>query len=177
MTSKKTPTWVWAVLGIVGLFVVVCVLLVGGGIYMFRQHVHAEAASTQDVQQEFEQARQRFAGQQPLVEIRETNNANRQVLVHKPPETAERRTNLQSIRVLAYDQHEGRLVRVDVPVWLARMMMSDRGGSGRRRFAINGDNIEFDTGDLTFEDVERNGPGLIVDVGDGRGSQVLVWAE
>jgi hypothetical protein len=177
MTSKKTPTWVWVVLGIVGLFVVVFVVLVGGGIYMFRQHVQTEAASTQDVQQEFEQARKRFAGQQPLVEIRETDTEKRQVVVHKPPETAERPTTLQSIRVLAFDPHEGRLVRVDVPVWLARMMMSDRGGSGRRRIAINGDNIEFDAGDLTFEDVERNGPGLIVDVGDGRGSQVLVWAE
>jgi hypothetical protein len=56
------------------------------------------------------------------------------------------------------------------------MMMSNR-DSGRRRITINGNNIEFDSGDLTFEDVERNGPGLIVDVGDGRGSQVLVWAE
>jgi hypothetical protein len=68
-------------------------------------------------------------------------------------------------------------VHVNVPVWLARMAMSDRGGSGRRRIAINGENIEFDAGDLTFEDVERHGPGLIVDVEDGRGSQVLVWAE
>jgi hypothetical protein len=176
MASKKTPTWVWVVLGIVGLFVVVCVVLVGGGIYMFRQHVHTETASTQDVQEQFEQARKRFAGQQPLVEIGKTDN-DRQVLVHKPPETAERRTNLQSIRVLAYDPREGRLVHVNVPVWLARMAMSDRGGSGRRRIAINGENIEFDAGDLTFEDVERHGPGLIVDVEDGRGSQVLVWAE
>jgi len=172
--SKKTPTWVWVVVGIVGLFVLVCVLLIGSGIYMFRQHVQTETASTQDVQDEFEQARKRFAGQQPLVEIRASD---RQVLVHKPPEEAERRTNLQSIRVLAYDPRQGRLVRVDVPVWLARMVMSDRGGSGRRRITIGGDNIEFDAGNLTFEDVERHGPGLIVDVDDGQGSQVLVWAE
>jgi hypothetical protein len=142
---------------------------------MFRQHVRAETASTQDVQEQFEQARKRFAGQQALVEVRKGDN-DWQVVVNKPPETAER-TNLQSIRVLAYDEREGRLVHVDVPVWLARMAMSDRGGSGHRRIAINGENIEFDAGDLTFEDVERHGPGLIVDVGDGRGSQVIVWAE
>jgi hypothetical protein len=157
--------------------VLVCVLLVGGGIYMFRQHVRTETASTQDVQEQFEQARKRFAGQQPLVEIGKTGNNDRQVLVHKPPETTERRTNLQSIQVLAYDPREGRLVRVDVPVWLARMAMSNRGGSGHRRITINGENIEFDAGDLTFEDIERHGPGLIVDVSDERGSQVLVWAE
>jgi hypothetical protein len=57
------------------------------------------------------------------------------------------------------------------------MVMSDRGGSGHRRITVGGDNIEFDSGDLTFEDVERNGPRLIVDVSDDGGSQVLVWAE
>src|SRR5262245_31034890 len=173
--AKKTPTWVWVVVGIVSFFVLVCVLLVGSGIYMFRQHVRAETASTQDVQGQFDEARKRFAGQQPLVEVQKGDN-NRQVVVHKPPETAER-TTLQAIRVLAYDQREGRLVRVDVPIWLARMAMSDRGGSGQRRIAINGENIAFDAGNLTFEDVERHGPGLIVDVGDGQGSQVMVWAE
>jgi hypothetical protein len=177
MAAKKTPTWVWVVLGVLGFFVMMCVLLVGGGIYMFRQHVQTESASTQDVQGTFEETRKRFAGQQPLVEIRKTDNTDQQVVVHKPPETAERRTDLQSIRVLAYDPREGRLVRVAVPAWLARMVMSERRGSGRRRITVSGENIEFDTGDLTFEDVERNGPGLIVDVSDDRGSQVLVWAE
>ena len=176
MASKKAPTWVWVVLGIVGFLVVVCVVLVGGAVYMFRQHVQTEPASTQTVEEEFQRARTRFAGRQPLVEVRGTEKEDRQVLVHKPPETAERRTDLQSIQVLAYDPRDGRLVRAQVPVWLARMMMSNR-DSGRRRITINGNNIEFDSGDLTFEDVERNGPGLIVDVGDGRGSQVLVWAE
>jgi hypothetical protein len=177
MERKKTPIWVWVIVGVLGFCALAFVVLVGGGIYMFRQHVSAETASTQNVQEEFDQARQRFAGQQPLVEIQGTENDDRQVVVHKPLETAERRTNLQSIRVLAYDPREGRIVRVGVPVWLARMAMSNRAGLGRRRISVNGENIEFDAGNLTFEDVERHGPGLIVDTGDGRGGQVLVWAE
>jgi len=177
MERRKTPTWVWVVVGIIGFCVLALVVVVGGGIYMFRQHVQTESASTQDVQQEFEQARQRFAGQQPLVEIPRSDSDDRQVLVHKPLETAKPPANLRSIRVLAYDPREGRLVRVDVPVWLARMAMSGRGGAGRRQISVNGENIEFDAGNLTFEDVERHGPGLIVDTGDGRGGQVLVWAE
>lgn len=177
MERKKTPTWVWVVVGIIGFCVLALVVVIGGGIYMFRQHVQTESASTQDVQKEFEQARQRFAGQQPLVEIQNNNTDDRQVLVHKPLETAKPQTDLRSIRVLAYDPREGRLMRVDVPVWLARMAMSERGGAGRRRISVNGENIEFDAGNLTFEDVERHGPGLIVDTGDDRGGQVLVWAE
>jgi hypothetical protein len=57
------------------------------------------------------------------------------------------------------------------------MAMSERAGSGRRRISVNGENIEFDAGNLTFEDVERHGPGLIVDTGDAQGGQVIVWAE
>lgn len=167
----------WVVVGVLGFCVLALVVLVGGGIYMFRTHVQAENASTQDVQKEFDQARQRFTGRQPLVEILQTDNNDKQVVVHKQPETAERKTTLKSLRVLAYDPREGRVVRVDVPVWLARMAMSERAGSGRRRISVNGENIEFDAGNLTFEDVERHGPGLIVDTGDGRGGQVLVWAE
>lgn len=177
MERKKTPTWVWVVVGVIGFCVLALVVLIGGGIYMFQQHVQTESASTQDVQHEFEQARQRFSGQQPLVEVQKGDNDGRQVVVHKPVETAERKTNLQSIRVLAYDPREGRVVRVNVPVWLARMAMSERAGSGRRRISVNGEDIEFDAGNLTFEDVERHGPGLIVDTGDAQGGQVLVWAE
>jgi len=124
------------------------------------------------LEEQFDQARKRFTGQQTLVEIRQTEN-DRQVVVHKRPETVGR-TSLRWIRVLAYDGREGGLVHVDVPIWLARMTMSNRGGLGHRSFTINGENIEFDAADLTFEDVERHGHGLIADVGDGRGSQVLV---
>ena len=178
MERKKTPTWVWVLVGVIAFCVLALVVVVGGGIYMFRQHVQTESASTQDVQNEFQQARQRFAGQQPLVEVRKGNtDEKQQVVVHKPLETAERQTNLKSIRVLAYDPRQGRVVRVDVPVWLARMAMSDRGGAGRRRITVNGEDIEFDAGNLTFEDVERHGPGLIVDAGDDKGGQVIVWAE
>src|SRR5262249_11092713 len=156
----------WVVVGVIAFCMVALVVVVGGGIYMFRQHVQTESASTQDVQKEFEQARQRFTGQLPLVEVRNSDSNDRQVVVHKPLETVERQTNLKSIRVLAYDPRQGRVVRVDVPVWLARMAMSDRAGAGRRRITVNGEDIEFDAGNLTFEDVERHGPGLIVDAGD-----------
>jgi len=37
--------------------------------------------------------------------------------------------------------------------------------------------VELESGDLTFEDIERHGPGLLLDVVDTRGAQVLVWAE
>lgn len=173
--ASKTPTWVWVVLGILGFFVVLCVALIGGGVYMFRQHVRTETAPQRAALEEFDQQRTRFAGRQPLVEIRKTDDRDSRVVVHSPPASAERR-ELKGLRVLAYDPREDRLIHVDIPIWLARYMMSSR-RSGRSRVPIGDTDIEFDSADLTFEDIERNGPGLVVDLVDPRGTQVLVWAD
>jgi len=59
------------------------------------------------------------------------------------------------------------------------MMPQNRRGSGRQRVSFGGGDVDFDfdNSNLTLEDVERHGPGLVVDGVDSRGAQVLVWAE
>jgi hypothetical protein len=177
--ASKTPTWVWVVLGIVGFFVLACAVLVGGGILMVRRHVHTEFAEKQTADQEFARQRARFAGQQPLVELRKTANDDDKMIVHRPAESAPRRTDLQTIRVLVYDSREGRLIHIDVPLWIMRMMPASNRGTRGRQMTLRGNGLDFDfnNGDLTLEDVERHGPGLVVDGVDSRGAQVLVWAE
>jgi hypothetical protein len=75
--------------------------------------------------------------------------------------------------VIAYDNRAGKLVNVSIPFWLLRMMPS-------KNFSFLNDNgIDFDSErvHLKLEDLERRGPGLILDQADRRGSQVLVWSE
>jgi hypothetical protein len=177
--ASKTPTWVWVVLGIVGFLVLCVVALVGGGIYMVRSHVHTEPAEKQTALQEFDRQRTRFGDQQPLVELKKNVRDDDRVVIHRPPDTATRRTDLQTIKVLVYDNREGRLIHIDVPLWIMRMLPQNRNRSGRGRSQITwgDDNFDFNAGDLSLEDIERHGPGLIVDGIDSRGAQVLVWAE
>jgi hypothetical protein len=175
--ASKTPTWVWVVLGIVGFCVLAVVALVGGSILMVRSHVHTEYAEKQTAEQEFARQRARFAGQQPLIELRKTVNEDDKMVVHRPPESAPRRTDLQTIRVLVYDNREGRLIHIDVPLWIARLVPSNRDRSGRGRVSFGSEIFDFESGNLTLDDVERHGPGLVVDGIDSRGAQVLVWAE
>jgi hypothetical protein len=177
--ASKTPTWVWVVLGIVGFFVLACAGLVGGSILMVRRHVHTEFAEKQTADQEFARQRARFAGQQPLIELRKTVDEDQKMVFHRPPESAARRTDLQTIRVLVYDSHEGRLIHIDVPLWIMRLMPTSNRGTRGRQMTLRGNGLDFDfnNGDLTLEDVERHGPGLVVDGIDSRGAQVLVWAE
>ena len=175
--AAETPTWVWIVFGIVGVVAILCIAVVGGGILMFRQHVHTDALPKQAALQEFDRQRTRFVGQQPLVQVAKAADDDSKVVVHRPPGTAQRH-DLQAIRALTYDERNGRLLTIDVPIWLARWALSGRGGSGgRRRMTFGDGTVEFESGDLTFEDIERNGPGLILDAVDARGAHVLVWAE
>jgi hypothetical protein len=177
--ASKTPTWVWVLLGIVGFFVLAGIGLVAGGVLMVRSHVHSELAEKQTADQEFARQRARFAGQQALVELRKAGNDDDRMVVHHPPESAARRTDLQTIRVLVYDNQQGRLIHIDIPLWIMRMMPTANRGTRGRQMRLRGNGVDFDfnNGDLTLEDIERHGPGLVVDGVDSRGAQVLVWAE
>ena len=114
-------------------------------------------------------ARARFAGQRPLIELAHGDEP----IVHREMMKAEAEQRLESIRVLAYDRRAGKLVRVSIPFWLLRVVPS-------HHFSFLNDNgieIDSDRIRLTIEDVERRGPGLLLDTRDRHGSQVLIWTE
>jgi hypothetical protein len=77
--------------------------------------------------------------------------------------------------VLVYDPHDRELVKVCLPMWIARKIAGHEEGE-----------IDFDDEAgarvrerlgrrLRFEDLERAGLGTLVEVEDDDGSQVLVW--
>ena len=80
------------------------------------------------------------------------------------------------IQVLVFDPSDGELVKVSMPLWLARKVQGhihwqddDRGGDAGdravRRLARR----------VTVDDLAKAGRGLLADVEDDDGSQVLVW--
>jgi hypothetical protein len=88
-------------------------------------------------------------------------------------EFTQERQKLESLRVLAYDRHAGKLVRVSIPFWLLRMAPS----KNLSFLNDNGIDVDSDRVRLTVDDLERRGPGLLIDSQDRRGSLVLVWTE
>ena len=79
------------------------------------------------------------------------------------------------INVLVFDPSDGELVKVSMPLWLARKVQ------GHIHWQ---DNEGGDTGDrvarrlarrVTVDDLAKAGRGLLADVEDDDGSQVLVW--
>ena len=167
MASTKR-TWLWIIFGVVICIAIAGVALVGGTAYVVSKHVKTELVGKSTAEEQFLRQRERFAGQQPLVEVHGTSDEQR-VSVHRPTEVASK-VELQTMRVLVYDANEGRLVHVDLPFWLLRLMPSGRLGS------VSG-NFSFDSGQITLDDIERHGPGLILDARGSQEAQVLIWTE
>ncbi|HEY7289392.1 MAG TPA: hypothetical protein VH583_06100 [Vicinamibacterales bacterium] len=170
--TRKT----WLSILIAGVIIVglLAVSVVGGTAFFIYRHVHSEFVSDQRADVEFANARARFAGQRPLIEIRKDDE---EPIVHRDliPPRDHQRANLESLRVLAYNDNAGKIVHVSIPFWLLRLLpthnlsfLNDQG--------IDMD-IDSDRVRLTIDDLDRRGPGLLLDQKDRRGSQVLVWTE
>jgi hypothetical protein len=167
MDAKTKKTWISIAIAIVIIVVILGVALVGTAFFVFRQHVNAQFVSSRTAEQEFRDARQRFSGQRPLIEV---VPGDKPVIHQREGKEIE----LQTLRALAFDPATGKLVRVSMPFWLLRMAPS-------RHFSFrsSGD-FDFDSErlNLTLDDVERAGPGLLLDTRDPRkGTLVLVWTE
>jgi hypothetical protein len=83
------------------------------------------------------------------------------------------------LNVLVYDLNGQKLVRVSVPMWLARKVAShaDKDHDGEIDFGGDGDD---EAGrairrHVRWQDVEKAGLGVLVEVQDDDGAQVLVW--
>ncbi len=170
MTTRKT--WISIAIAAVAILCLLAVAVVGGTAFFVYRHVDATFTNETTAEQEFQAARARFQGQRPLIEIRREGD---DPILHRDLLRSDKMPDkpLESLRVLAYDETAGKLVRVNIPFWLLRIFPS------KNLSFLNDEGIDIDTHRirLTLEDMERRGPGLLLDQKDRRGSQVLVWTE
>lgn len=165
----KRKTWISVVIATVIVIGILAATVVGGTAYFIYRHVHTEFTPTESAEQRFKEARARFAGQQPLIEM----TMGDEPILHREtiPKTMPA-AKLETLRVLAYDTRANKLVNVSIPMWLLRLAPSNK-------FSFRDSGVDFDTDRMhvSLEDIERRGPGLLLDQTERRGSQVLVWTE
>jgi hypothetical protein len=170
MSQNKLPTWVSILIAGIIIVGILAVTVVGGAAYFIYRHVNTSFTAVEKAETEFTEARARFAGQQPLIEVRHDDEPviHREIVAEAPMSSRK----LEALRVLAYDQRAHKLVRVSIPFWLLRLAPT-------RHFSLNDNGFDFDSDRvrLTVDDLERRGPGLIIDTKDRHGSHVLVWTE
>jgi len=171
MNDGRKKTWISVLIAAVIIVGMLAAAAVGGTAYFVAKHVRTQAAETADAAKEFATARARFSGEPPLIEMRRGDEP----LLHRELLKKEMPTKpLEALRVLAYDPDAEKLVHVSIPFWLLRLAPS-----GKRMSFLSDNGVDFDSDrvHLTLDDIERRGPGLILDQKDRRGSLVLVWTE
>ena len=82
----------------------------------------------------------------------------------------------REVNVLVYEPDEGQLIRVSLPIWLVKKMENH----------VDWDDVDVDDDDaehvrrvlkrrIRLEDIEKAGLGMLVEVDEKDGEQVLVW--
>jgi hypothetical protein len=161
--------WIPIVVGIVIFVVIVGIGLIGAFAYLVSRQVGVQQLSSSSGQAEFDRLREPFAGQQAFIELpAEASDADpivhRELAVHPTG-----RVNTVHLRV--WSPRDRKLVRVDFPMWVLRLMGNHpinlhSEGHGR------GVSLH-----VTPEELDRRGPGLIMDYTSRGGEKILVWSE
>jgi hypothetical protein len=165
MSGKK---WVPIVIGIILLLIVAGIALVASVAYMVSQRVHVQPVTSASGQETFDEIRARFDGQKAYIELGEDEEvAKINHDLEKNPHVT-----LSAIHLRVFVPRERRIVSVDLPFWMMRMMGSkpihfraSEGGFGGLSLSVNA------------EDLERRGPGLVLLTGKPGHEQLLIWTE
>lgn len=136
----------------------------GTVVYVVLRSLEITAASPVAASEEIEMVRRRFANRAPLVAMPAGGGTPR---VNRPDPSAPRQ-RITKLHARIWQPGDGQLVRLSFPAWALH-------AGGPKDFALRA--LNLGSLSVTLEDVERHGPGLIVDFATPDGSRVLVWAE
>jgi hypothetical protein len=166
MATRKT--WIWIIVITLSVCVVGMLAVAGAGVYFVASHFDTRQASSSEAFQEFDRARAAFKEAKPLFEIdqRERPKLTRQISsLPTAPSSPE------YLWILAYDpDHEGRIVKVNLPFWLLRF--------GKKNIKLDhGDGFDLNRLDIDAHELQRIGPMLLLDHRSTSGERVLVWTK
>ncbi len=168
MAKKKN--WLLIVLGIVIFVVIVgAAAVVGFGFWMYKQ-MGVRVADNANPQQ-FAEEVERFKGQTPYIDMKVVDGRE-EATVHRELEKPTR-TRLNSLHLVVYNERDHKLIRMSLPFWLLRL-----GGNSPVNF--HQDRSGFDPGvrlSVTVEDLEKRGPGLVVQTVGRHGDSVIIWQD
>ena len=169
--EKRTKGCLLIGLGVFLLLLMVGVAVIGGaGYWLYHQFSSAVTErAPEQAASELDAIRGQFGDQAPLLTIDEGDSAPRLVPDSRAPEHGE---PLTALHIAAYDPDDRHLLRFSVPFWLLRL-------SPDGKLSIGDDALEDVRGveQLTVEDLERYGPGLLLDERQPDGGRVIVWTE
>ena len=156
-------TWVKATIG-VGVPATVCMLALGGiASYYVLGNLERLSAPEATALSEIERIRTRFGSRPPLVEIVDVRRGDFRI-----NRLAGTGAKVSTFHVLNWNAEDGELVQTEAPLWLMRFSSVNL----LSRLGLAPSSLR-----LTVEDVERYGPGIVVDYAQPGSARVFVWVD
>lgn len=166
MASRKR--WVIIAFGVAVVLVFVGIGAIIAVTAWVQQNLDVTPRSATEADHEFEAVLQRFPGRKPLLEIVDGRPAF--TSEHTAPIAAGGQ-GLHTLQVLAWDADDERLAKIGIPFWFLRLK------SDPIRFSAYASGFDDKGVTLRPEDIERYGPGIILDTTIPEGGRLLLWAE
>lgn len=157
-------TWVKATLGAAVLIAIAFVALAGTGAYFVFRSMETQAGGEAEAVRAIDAVKARFGSRPPLVEIADPQRAD--IRINRAADASPARVD--TVHVINWKRDTGELTRFEAPLWLMRFSsvnVLSQLGVAPARFR------------LTVGDIERYGPGIVVDYGSPGASRVLVWVD
>lgn len=157
--AVRNLLWVFAA-GVLLLFVIA-----GSVSYVVWRHTSITKPPAAEADAIFAMVRERYKGRAPLIEMKGAPPAG--MTINRLPDTAPRH-DVKHFHVVVWDSRQGTLVRSSAPLWW---------------MTFNANNILTNLGvplggyNLSVQDVERYGPGIILDFQPPGGGHMLLWVE
>ncbi|HJU42421.1 MAG TPA: hypothetical protein VJ691_06380 [Vicinamibacterales bacterium] len=164
----KKRTWVWVVVGVFFVLVVLAIAGITISVAFFRQSMTVTAMSSNNATEQFDAVRARYPGQQPLIQMVDDRP---QFIADRATKSGAVSTSLKTMHVMAWDEDEEQLVTFSLPFWVLRLK------SGPIRLSAYSQGWDDRGVSFRIEDLERAGPGIVLDFTERREGRVLVWAE
>jgi hypothetical protein len=156
-------TWAKVTIGGAVLAALAFVALAGTGAYFVLRSLDTSTSTEGDAMRELDALRGRFGARPPLVEIDDVRSGeiriNRAIGADAKPVT--------TLHVLAWKTESHELVRMAVPIWLARFSAVNV----LSQLGVGPANLR-----LTVQDIERYGPGIVIDF-KRREDRAVIWTE
>lgn len=168
----KKPSWTVIILGIAALVVIVGVGLVAVAGYVIYQQFAIQTTTTTalSAEDEFAQVAARFSGQKPVLQIRDGEPVINKLRTRHTGKAQP----IEALHIIVWQPDERKLVRLNIPFWLLRMTKGRPIRLSGHQDGGDGDPVRLN---ITAEDLERYGPGLVMDHTETRGNRVMVWAQ
>ena len=157
-------TWVKVTIGGVALIALALAALGGLSAYFVLRNMERRTGSEADAVKTIDAVKVRFGSRPPLIEISDPRRADLRINRPAEPSTAK----VDTLHVINWKSETGELSRAELPLWLMRFssvnILSEL-GVAPQKFR------------LTVNDVERYGPGVIVEFVAPGASRMLVWVD